>query len=106
MFIINHSFLHLKGASLWGVGVKENSNPLMMEGVKEIRQPLTGGGGEKQFVSNGQNQHYITINKIFFANVFGVMCHLSHINKVFILTQPFYQYLCNIFHSLIRNMKA
>ncbi len=49
------------------------------------------------FASSGQIQHYITINEIILSKVVGTMCHLSQINKVFILPQPSNQHLNNIY---------
>ncbi len=57
-----------------------------------------GGGGDKnQFVSSGQKENTFTINEINFGKMFSAMHHLSQINKVFILPQPFNQTFYNIY---------
>ncbi len=64
-------------------------------GGLEIRTSLMGVD-KNQLVSGVKKQHYITIKEICFAIMFDSMHHLSYINKIFILTQPFNRHLCNI----------
>ncbi len=80
----NHTFQ--KGSLRFRAGVKEIKNPLIGGRVTEIRQPLMEGGVIKNNLSVvDQNQHYITINKRIFAQMFGTLCRPSQINKLFIL---------------------
>ncbi len=65
--------------------------------MKEIRQHLM-----KVITINLSvvaKEHYITINKIIFANIFVSTCNLSQFNKVVILPQPFNQHFHNIYKS-------
>ncbi len=61
--------------------------------MKEIGQPLMGGGGGviKINLSVVAKEHFITINEIVLLKWFCATCHLSQINKPFILSQPFNQ---------------
>ncbi len=71
--------------------------------MKEIRQPLMGGGraDKNQLASNCQKLLYYH-NEIIFVIIFVAVCHLSQINKVLILpsNQHFYNLLITIFISL------
>ncbi len=60
-------------------------------GVKEIGWPKVNLPVVMVVV---KQQHYITMNEIGFAKIFGATCQLklSQINKVVILPQPFNQH--------------
>ncbi len=91
---------HQKGLSLFLEGEpqrfrwrgKRNHGP-SDRGVGERNHATSDGWDDKnQLVSCGQKQHYIIINETIFVKIVGALYHLSQINKVFILPQPFNQH--------------
>ncbi len=72
----------------WGGGSKRNLATSDVGGRKS--------GDKIQLVSSGQKS-YVTINEIIFVKSIGTIHHLSQINKVFILPEPFNPDVYDIF---------
>ncbi len=68
----------------------------IMMRVKEIKQLLMQGDKKKKLsVVTKTTLYYRKCENV--TKLVGAMRHLSQINKTFILPQPFYQHLCNIY---------